>query len=708
MRYRVDQYRRGLRKRGMGERLSAAVERHPVTAAALVALALFVVSQFLLAPRFQTNDDVSMQSVADGTYWGEPSPHLVFTSVLIGKGLAGLYGAAPGVPWYVVYLCLGMVVASTALIAVGFAAPRFRLSVHLPMVLMVAAGGLLPLFVSLQFTVVALLLGGAGLLVHAGASGRPGASWVIPASAGVLVGASYLVRSRGLTGVLLFGLPLIAVALARVPWRRHLPFLVGFLVVAGAGFAADVTTYGGDQAWQDYFAYNRARGQVHDISGVKTIASDDPVLAEVGWSANDLELFRGFFIYDDEVYSQEALDRLARVEPERSIRGDAERFAEEAWPALAVLAVTSALALVLGNRSTRLLVVANGAWMGAALVGLLLFAKLPARVGMPPLVVGAFLAVLATANDALVVRNPPARSERNRDVVGANAPTLVAVPAVILSLVVVGATVAESSQRAERTTQAAEMVRDIAGVVGDGDLVMWAGAVPLQNLDPWTVRPLGELRPLPGGWLTGSPLLEERLAESGITDVYTAFASDPDVFLVGARRAPAIEQFLAEHRDLHGVLRPVARVGGYGGVTIYNGLATATIDDGSGTISYDSTVDEPRVITLDPAAADGAVNYFPVTDGPRIITGWASTADREEAAELLLVFQDGELVAVDQPFVRRPDLEDDGRATVKGLIGFRVDLRARDVEVPGRFRVFAVNGDRARELPFEPVEVAYD
>jgi len=104
-----------------------------------------------------------------------------------------------------------------------------------------------------------------------------------------------------------------------------------------------------------------------------------------------------------------------------------------------------------------------------------------------------------------------------------------------------------------------------------------------------------------------------------------------------------------------------------------------------------------RAISVEKGSVEGYVDSFQPDDQGARIGGWAVATEGHLPAQRILVFADGRLVGQGAPTLQRPDIRGDlGEQAAKS--GF--DLRAG---APGAeaadFRVFAVRGDDASELP---------
>jgi hypothetical protein len=104
-----------------------------------------------------------------------------------------------------------------------------------------------------------------------------------------------------------------------------------------------------------------------------------------------------------------------------------------------------------------------------------------------------------------------------------------------------------------------------------------------------------------------------------------------------------------------------------------------------------------REIPVAEGAIEGYVDAFQPDDQGTRIGGWAVSLDDGQPAERILVFVRGRLVAQGVPTLDRPDVQAKlGAGAVRS--GFLLPAGVTEVEEDD-FRVFAVRGDRATELP---------
>jgi hypothetical protein len=318
-------------------------------------------SLLLLSPRFGVNDDLSMASVVDGSYFGEPRPHLVFSNILLGLLLSTLYGWAGTAPWYGMYLATVHFTALAVVVYLVVSEDRGSRRSRLPG--LAAFVGLFGLWLATEigFTSQGLMLAVAGVVLYLARGQRRSAVVV----AALMAGASTLIRWDSLLGALALALPFLIWAMWRLPrWNQALfAGIVAAVVVSGVVFQK--TYYAGDEAWQEYSSFNRARGSVMERHSWQR---DDALLAEIGWSRNDAALFASHFYLDTEVFSAADVEALAgkAIEPRTlstALRGTWRDHTDTAVEVAGwVLVAALAAAALAGGRRTRLFAAAVPVW----------------------------------------------------------------------------------------------------------------------------------------------------------------------------------------------------------------------------------------------------------------------------------------------------------------------------------------------------------
>ncbi len=625
-------------------------------------------------PRFDTNDDMGLQSVADGSLTGEPSPDLVVTNAILGLLLQGLYQTAGSFPWYGTYLYLVHFAALAALAYAVFSGRREHLGSRVLLLAGVVAAFQVPMWLELQFTSTALLLGVTGVVLFRSAADRKSTAHGAIAAAGVMVGIAWWIRWRTAGVAILLGMVALAPALRRSNLRRFAALALVVLAVVAAGWAVQAAYYGDRPDWQEYFAFNEVRGQLHQTSGLSEV--DPTVLAEVGWSENDLRMFSAWFFTDPAVYQTEDLETIAAAVPASfEAREAADLLGSQAagWSGGLRLTLTAFLGLLAwleGDRRTRWTVAASALASVAIAFALAATVKLPDRVALP---MTAFLAVLF-----LVTLSAPGTPDPPRPAVRGRPTWWWAAAVVSVCALAIGVPAAAAASRANETlatTRRAILAR-INEFDPDGVFIAWPGEMPrwVEPLAPPARSGPGATHLVPLGWMQQSPTQRDIFARYGIDDLYAAIAASEVYLPLRSVESEALYlTYLREHYGFSGLLLPVARVGF---LTVFQGAAAYEVDEAAGTLVESRFDGGTAAYSIAGPAAEGSATARLDEAGRLEITGRAE-------ADLIVAVDGTAAVGLALP------LPSEDR-----LPRFRLTLEPP----PADLRLFALSDGVAREI----------
>jgi len=257
---------------------------------------------WLSAPRWQTNDDVSMSMVAHGygvAASGSP-PYLMFSNVLWGY-LTRAIPTFKGMPGYSLATMATLLIAG---VSIAYALLRMRLryvSCLAVLVFVMARPILFP-----QFTVNAGLLMVAAVLLLC-VYAKEGKAGVLCAAC-LLAFASYLIRAPEFLFV-------CAVGWTFLPMRqlaRDRKVVVGAAIVGCAIAVAAVVDYQAYKRpeWRDFNALNHVRALLTDFGAGKPLRDHPEILAKHGFSGNDLSLMELWFFVDPNLANPPKLDAM--------------------------------------------------------------------------------------------------------------------------------------------------------------------------------------------------------------------------------------------------------------------------------------------------------------------------------------------------------------------------------------------------------------
>jgi hypothetical protein len=311
------------------------------TAFILTAVAL-AVAWTILHPTYLTNDDVTIRlAIAGDDLPGvPPTSHLVNVHEALARTAVLAQRTWPASPVWDLILAVTLSAGISGLCIVAWSAP-------MPGALVAVLATVAPLLFGLQFTVSAILCGGAGVLLLLSAVFRSTVSRADAIVASVILLAGYFVRPMGAEAGALAAV--VGSAPIAVGHHRRLRRLITTGVLLLATFvlldAADRALY-----WGEWATYRTAHWHVARL--VDWDSASDASLKAAGWSENDWQMMRtGWGRADGELFDADAIaradaasGRVARFE----LRADTELLVSLTLAAVLVLALAFGFGTVRG------------------------------------------------------------------------------------------------------------------------------------------------------------------------------------------------------------------------------------------------------------------------------------------------------------------------------------------------------------------------
>lgn len=219
-----------------------------------VLLLIMIGAAYAYPPVFYLNDDITMRSILSGAYTGVPDGHAVYMQYPLTGLLALLYRMLPSCPWMDIFFC-GCILICMILVAGEFG--------NKVLGSLTACVLFLPFFHYMHYTIVAALLAGTAIFLLCRNKKKIATL--------VLLWIAYMIRSQ----VGLLCLPFVAAALVwqqiygersyKEGLRTIIKYagllLIGLLLVAGI----HASFYSSAQ-WQEYLKYNDSRTQLYDYT----------------------------------------------------------------------------------------------------------------------------------------------------------------------------------------------------------------------------------------------------------------------------------------------------------------------------------------------------------------------------------------------------------------------------------------------------------
>jgi hypothetical protein len=534
----------------------------------ILALLMPALGYTFFNPVYQTNDDPIMDMIARGIgIAANPSPHLLFINILVGRLLNFLYERFPGLHWYRVCALICQLAPTSAVCWVA-------LSRRLTWPRLIILSSYLLVFefdyyVRPNFTLTATAAATAAVVVWADAisrgrrlsAGRLLAIWVL-----ALVAA--LARFHAMVMIFLLGLPAMVILLAglresRVAgagarWRRLAGPALGLLipaVLAWIVFLYNQQAYRSAPGWEDFYEFNLLRAHFTDYQRAGDSPTGETIFDAVGWSQNDLAMLQEWFFADHALYNIDTMRRVVAASPGPDL-------SVTTWAALSLLAQEStrlflAAALlpiffVCRPKSTQAILTVTVLWAGI-LVFLILFyfRHCPPWITAPlfGFVVALSLALSWDTRHSQSIGQPLFWIRFGWGLV------------VLCLLVESGLKLrAESALTRDMHQSLRRAIRTLDPRPNQLYVVWgWGMTFPFELLlseDDFAA--LKDFKMLGTGFCAQTPLESERLREFGISDIHRALFTQEDVYLISTPELNKLFiRFVAEHYGVELQAKPV-------------------------------------------------------------------------------------------------------------------------------------------------------
>lgn len=527
----------------------ARADQHPLTWALMFTGTWALLTTWLIPPVYFTNDDLMFNLMSAGVgVTDAPDAHLLFTSVLIGRLLAWLYGAWPGGAWYPLYLSISLWLASSMLLYVLCLRMPAARATGLFAIYLGLFGVLL--YSRLQFTIAALQCGLAGLaLMHVA---WRYSNWTLRRRLGLLAAAFSMlalaaaIRIHIVLWLSILAAPLALAMLAAASVRQR----IGLLVIASAVlllwaglYQVDQASYANDPAWRDFQEFNALRSSFNDYRRVTYSEATQPIFDAVGWDRLDFQMLNEWFYADPEKYSLERLRHIVERFPawKQGVQWKSLlNVLQPLWSEpLAILAAGFAAWAMLGVGSAR-----EGRWIVLSMVIALIIAlpllhfvakAPPSYLLLPSLGFIAYWAAYWSGEPGWSL--PFARIwKRHLSWIGALA----------LALAGLG-NYAWAWHTARDVPRKSELLADIlAAAPADRKFVIWGSSLPPDWMPAYQWdRALRDVNIIWLGASLHSPVTQRQLQRLHVDNLYRALYERDDIVLFNSK--PARERLLADY-----------------------------------------------------------------------------------------------------------------------------------------------------------------
>jgi len=308
----------------------------------------FLITLVLLKPFYFTPDDLFMQCTVSGLGVVQtPTEHLLYTHVLIGNVLKGLYGWAPNVDWYPIYLLISLFFSFFVITYCLFRRFPWKVAWTLYSIFHLSVGWHLMTY--LQFSNVSAQVSLSGVILFlANLEDKKRFTvrdLLIPL---LLCLLGSLIRKEVFLLVCLIILPWALFAVFRIgrPTDKAVGAPIGLLTIKRillSGLFA-ITALGLTRAawnynynyfkqspgWEHYYEQKELLNHFLDFDRVSVRAASAELLKEIGWTRGDLFLINDWYLDDFEIEDATKLKRLM-VERPKSVRSSSLKNHGKAW-----------------------------------------------------------------------------------------------------------------------------------------------------------------------------------------------------------------------------------------------------------------------------------------------------------------------------------------------------------------------------------------
>lgn len=500
----------------------------------------------ILTPSFNTNDDVGMMFIANGTYYGNPSEHLVFTKVIIGLVLKLLYTVMPGIPWYTAYLYFFHFIACSLIIYSLICLSRNAL--HFSVLLYTFIVFEIILLLNLQFTSTSLLLGFSSILYYLTLTKqKQSVNWV-PIIAGILLGTAGVIREKSFWGVLAFNIPLLLYGVRCLPWRKTVLFgLSALCVFWGASFTNNLY-YQFQPTWKNYLEFNQVRGSLHATPKLSWSDELPGILNKLKWSENDFYMFSNGFYTNRAIFSTEALKVIAEgnkpkynfVDNLRISSSEYKEFIKFIHGKLVVVIVFISITLALTSNQKKFLALVI-VWNCLLIFYLINYVRFPLRVALP--------SFLLLSLSLLLFSEIPFFVLFQRKQLAKLKVVVFSFIFFIFVLAPLQGILYESRNNITNQQQYIAILEKLRQINPKGIFVVWGASLKYEDISPFvTSKDIPKVKLIGLGWRINSPSYQDQLKQLGINDLYEAIANREDTYFISMEALiPLYEQYMLEH-----------------------------------------------------------------------------------------------------------------------------------------------------------------
>jgi len=296
------------------------ISGRPFFCSFLITVVLFSTIFSFFKSYFQLVDDVYVLLLLKGQGLSNTGCEFnLLQNPILSIVLKHLYQRLPSVEWYSSFLIFSLMFGTWGILA----ALQLGTNALFKSALFILGSFILEIqfAAAIQWTVVASVAGMGGLLLIAAVWRRENSEFLKPALglAFVLVMISVLIRTDAFMLMVLVSIPMFAFLFWKVKFAPARQKIAKSLMVISA-FALAVIFLGWvyycqNPEWKKASEFLDHYGHLNVLRNPVYNENTEPVFKSIGWSPNDLDLFKNLYFMDSDTYSFEKIDLLQKFFP---------------------------------------------------------------------------------------------------------------------------------------------------------------------------------------------------------------------------------------------------------------------------------------------------------------------------------------------------------------------------------------------------------
>ena len=290
-----------------------------------------------LRPAFETNDDISISMIVNGS-WGVRDMHVICQNYLLGILYTAFYRIGHGsIPWYALIQYAFVFAAFSTVTTVLLRRMERNTAFLVNGILLVYFG--YECYIRMQYTKTAGIMLGAGALllfyeIEKEKVSVPAVIWGILLA---VTGSLYRFEETAVCCILIAGIGLYFLLTAsrwgKQKRKKLITLFAVFGITGGLMVGAELMDqhlYASDPQWNAFMEYNECRSNLTDYS-MPAYADFEAEYKELGISKTAYKIFRsGLNFYDPDVYSLDTIKKMDEMRPRNNLsRALAENFLKE-------------------------------------------------------------------------------------------------------------------------------------------------------------------------------------------------------------------------------------------------------------------------------------------------------------------------------------------------------------------------------------------